>query len=188
MITLPERRAGYTLVELLAVLALAGVLAAVHLRGPPFDPFARVAEASREIEAGILSARAEALAAEGEYVVLVEPGSLGDVRGRILAAAMLEGTDTVGADLGWIELRRGVLWGLGSAETGLLGEEPDIALLPAAVRCDADSCDTGGERTVVYYLTHARQPAAAAAVTLNSWGDVSRFTYDPGARAWMAIS
>ena len=76
-------------------------------------------------------------------------------------------------------------WGAGDALRGPLGDATRGGAVPRVVRCSAGrGCNVGVNGTLTYYLTHARDASAVAAVVLTPDGIAHLYRYIPAGAAW----
>jgi len=185
MNTAPPRdpRAGFTLVEVMVVAMIIVALTSVALAANRENPHRLVYHAAQQIRAH--ASRAVAVSeAEGGDALLVAVA--GDVRGSFVAAAGAPGlTEAQVAGREASPLADGVQWGAGSALLGPLGVSARGGPVPRLVRCAAGrGCNVGLRGTVTYYLTHARDASAVAAVVLTPDGIPHLYRYLPASAAW----
>jgi prepilin-type N-terminal cleavage/methylation domain-containing protein len=179
---------GFTLVELLVVLAVAMILGAALLQGPRLGSPRDVQAAAQLVRGEMLRAIARAEAVEGEAVFYVDPAADAQSRGGFIALAGPPGTtrDTLAGSppAERSGLRQGAQWGWGNVTVGPDGLPP--ALMPGTIRCRIGRpCVVNGRDHVVLYVTHARNPDAVAAVVL--WADltVQLLHFQPATGRWI---
>lgn len=179
------RCAGFTVLELVLVVAIVGIALLAVQAGPPPNAYRRVQASAREVAASIENALANAEARQGDAVLYADVSVLDDQRGRFRAIYGEEDVDSVGmGELGWIALFDGPQWGVGMATVGPLDDSLADRRIPAEVRCRMRACELGDSVIVVYYLTHAKEPRAVGAVTLTEQGVVQTYTWEPATAAW----
>ncbi|HEU4557579.1 MAG TPA: prepilin-type N-terminal cleavage/methylation domain-containing protein [Longimicrobium sp.] len=179
---------GFTLIEVLAALLVAMVLAAALLQGPTLGNARDVHAAAQLVRSEMLRAVARAEAVEGEVVFHVDPSTLGGSRGGFIALAGPPGTtrDTLAGSPPAERhgLRDGAQWGWGNVTTGPDGRRPSP--MPGTIRCRIGRpCIVNDTEPVVLYVTHARDPETVDAVVL--WADltVQLLHYQPATGRWI---
>jgi prepilin-type N-terminal cleavage/methylation domain-containing protein len=146
-------RGGYTLIELMSVITLAGIL--VALAGPRIDlPYYRLSGAMDEVSGELLVAQRTAIQAQHDVVVAFdESGS----RLRVLQDLNNNHIVDAGERAPWVPLGAGIRFGLGAAE-GVAGYSDAVSFTrredgyPALVFTRNGSASEEG----VVYLTSTR--------------------------------
>ena len=181
-----EPRAGFTLIEVMVVALIIVGLTSVALASNRENPHRLVYHEAQQIRAHISEAILAAEARGGDALLVADAEVVGNVRGSLLAA-----TDTLGIREGDVagrertRLTAGVQWGAGAAMLGPLGDSAASGSVPRLVRCSAGrGCNVGTRGNVTYYLTHARDASAVAAVVLTTDGISHLYRYLPASTAW----
>lgn len=179
---LPGDARGFSAVELLMVLATLAVVSTVYMalqRPPEIYP---VENAAQRLAGEIERARDQAVASEGEALVVVLPD------GRYAARVGAPGTLTLaGTPAGeWEELPEGLGWGAGEAARDPL--DGPVAPLPAQVYCDADGACGAPRPAAVYLVRSNREPHRVAAVTLDASGSVQAWRWERGSGRWTPVA
>lgn len=179
----PGNTAGYTSLEILVVLIVLAVAVAgyVALQRPP--QILPLEMAASRLAGEIARAREEAVAREGEALIAARPdhhyaAQAGPESSLALAAIPAEE---------WQPLPDELAWGSGSATADPFGGAP--AAIPAQVFCDSDgSCGTPAGSAAIYTIHSPREPARAAAVTLETDGSVQIWLWRDGTSTWSAAA
>lgn len=188
MNTAPPRdpRAGFTLVEVMVVAMIVVALTSVALAANRENPHRLVYHTAQQIRAHASQAVGISEAEGGDALLVADAAVAGEVRGSFLAAAGAPGlteADVAGRETS--PLVDGVQWGAGSAVLGPLGDSARGGPVPRLVRCAAGrGCNVGLRGTVTYYLTHARDASAVAAVVLTPDGIPHLYRYLPASASW----
>jgi prepilin-type N-terminal cleavage/methylation domain-containing protein len=178
---------GFTLLELVVVIALIITMVTVFLGGPPPNPHRHVDATIRAIQTAAQTAIYDADARGGEIIFTANTDIDGEIRGVFRAISGNAGTTTTSIFEAQqiVDLRNGVTWGAGEAENGPRGEDVSDGQIPGTIRCHAiNGCNLGGEAALVYYITHVREPKAVAAMTITTDGIVEVFKYIPATDTW----
>jgi prepilin-type N-terminal cleavage/methylation domain-containing protein len=180
--SLPDPRAGFTLVEVMVVAMIIVALTSVALASNRENPHRLVYHQAQQIRAHATEAVAAAEARGGD-ALLVADATAG---GSFLAAADTAGVEEADVlDREWTRLTAGVQWGAGDAAAGPLGSAANGGPVPRLVRCSAGrGCNVGVGGSLTYYLTHARDASAVAAVVLTPDGIAHLYRYIPNGAAW----
>jgi hypothetical protein len=176
------------MIEAMVVALVLVALTSVALASNRENPHRLVYHQAQQLRARISEAVSRAEASGGDALLLADASFTGDTRGRFLAASDTAGVaETEVASREWTALTAGTQWGKGSAASGPLGDTTDG--VPRLVRCSAGrGCAMGARGALTYYLTHARDPSAVAAVVLTPDGIAQPYRYIPGAAAWSTES
>ena len=181
-----DPRAGFTIIEVMVVALILVGLTSVALASNRENPHRLVYHQAQQLRAHLSQAVLDAEARGGDALLVADPTSAGDVRGSFLAVADTVGireTDVTKRE--WTRLTAGVQWGSGSAVTGPLGDPTGGGNVPRLVRCSAGrGCNLGAAGTVTYYVTHARDASAVAAVVLTQDGIAHLYRFVPVSSAW----
>lgn len=172
------------MIEALVVALVLVALTSVALASNRESPHRLVYHQAQQLRARIAEAVSRADARGGDALLLADASFAGDARGRFLAASDSAGVpEAEVAAREWTPLVAGTQWGAGSAAAGPLGDA--TAGVPRLVRCSAGrGCAVGTRGTLTYYLTHARDPSAVAAVVLTPDGIAHLYRYLPSADGW----
>jgi type II secretory pathway pseudopilin PulG len=181
---LRDPRAGFTIIEAMVVALVLVALTSVALASNRENPHRLVYHQAQQLRARIAEAVSRAEASGGDALLLADASFTGDARGRFLAASDTAGiAETEVASREWTPFTAGTQWGAGSAVTGPLGDA--TAGVPRLVRCSAGrGCAMGARGALTYYLTHARDPSAVAAVVLTPDGTAHLYRYLPHTGVW----
>ncbi len=160
------------------------VLTAVALAPNRENPHRLVHHQAQQLRARITEAVARAEARGGDALLLADAAVSGDARGSFLASSDTAGVpeaEIVGRE--WLPLGAETQWGAGSATLGPLGDS--VGGVPRLVRCAAArGCGVGARGALTYYVTHARDPSAVAAVVLTPDAIAHLYRYVPASDAW----
>jgi len=177
-----DPRAGFTLIEVMVVAMVIVALTSVALAANRENPHRLVYHQAQQIRAHAIQAVSESEARGGDALLVA------DVTG---GGSFLATADTVGmeeadvVDREWTRLSAGVQWGAGAAAAGPLGSPTSGGPVPRLVRCSAGrGCNVGVAGSATYYLTHARDASAVAAVVLTPDGIAHLYRYVPNGAAW----
>ncbi|CAA9353574.1 MAG: hypothetical protein AVDCRST_MAG68-3841 [uncultured Gemmatimonadetes bacterium] len=172
------------MIEAMVVALVLVALTSVALASNRENPHRLVYHQAQQLRARITEAVSRAEARGGDALLLADASFAGDSRGRFLAAPDTAGVpETEVAGREWTPLGAGTQWGAGSAVSGPLGDS--TAGVPRLVRCPAGGgCAVGTRGALTYYLTHARDPSAVAAVVLTPDGIAHLYRYLPGTSTW----
>jgi type II secretory pathway pseudopilin PulG len=172
------------MIEVLVVALVIVALTAVALAPNRENPHRLVYRQAQQLRARITEAVARAEARGGDALLLADASISAGARGSFLAAS-----DTAGipeaeiAAREWTPLASGTQWGAGSAVSGPLGDS--VGGIPRLVRCSAGGgCDVGARGALTYYVTHAREPSAVAALVLTPDGIAHLYRYLPATDSW----
>ncbi|HEX8209978.1 MAG TPA: prepilin-type N-terminal cleavage/methylation domain-containing protein [Longimicrobium sp.] len=181
-----DPRAGFTLIEVMMVAMIIVALTSVALASNRENPHRLVYHEAQQIRADVTEAVSTSEARGGDALLVANATVRSRVGGSFLATA-----DTMGMreadvlDRERTSLNAGVQWGAGSAVAGPLGEATNGGPVPRLVRCSAGrGCNVGVGGSVTYYLTHARDASAVAAVVLTPDGIAHLYRYIPNGAAW----
>lgn len=177
-----DPRAGFTLIEVIVVAMILVALTSVALAPNRENPHRLVYHQGQQIRAYASEAVSVSEARGGDALLLADATAAG---------AFLAAADTTGMaeedvrDREWTRLTAGVQWGAGAATAGPLGGATGGGPVPRLVRCSAGrGCSVGVGGSVTYYLTHARDASAVAAVVLTPDGIAHLYRYVPDGAAW----
>lgn len=181
-----DPRAGFTLIEVMVVAMIIVALTSVALASNRENPHRLVYHQAQQIRAHVTQAVSMSEARGGDALLVADATAGSGVGGSFLATA-----DTVGMreadvlDREWTRLTAGVQWGAGAATAGPVGSATNGGPVPRLVRCSAGrGCNVGVGGSVTYYLTHARDASAVAAVVLTPDGIAHLYRYVANAAAW----
>jgi hypothetical protein len=169
------------MIEVMVVALVIVALTAVALAPNRENPHRLVYHQAQQLRARISEAVSRADGRGGDALLLAHASSSG---GSFLAASDTTGVQEAEiAGREWMPLGAGTQWGAGSATTGPLGDS--VGGVPRLVRCSAGhGCGVGARGALTYYITHARDPSAVAAVVLTPDGIAHLYRYLPAADAW----
>jgi len=181
-----DPRAGFTLIEVMVVAMIVVALTSVTLASNRENPHRLVYHEAQQIRADVTEAVSASEARGGDALLV----AIATVRSRV-GGSLVATADTVGireADVMGRErtsLNAGVQWGAGSAIAGPLGDATNGGPVPRLVRCSAGrGCNVGVRGTATYYVTHARDASAVAAVVLTPDGVAHLYRYIPNVASW----
>jgi len=181
-----EPRAGFTLVEVMVVAMIVVALTSVALAANRENPHRLVYHQAQLLRAEMVQAVEEAEARGGDALLVAGTGAAGDTGGVFVAFPGMAGVaedDTAGRV--WLALENGVQWGPGDAAVGPLSDSTAAGGVPRVVRCSAGrGCAVGVTGALTYYLTHARDASAVAAVVLTPDGIAHLYRYLPARVVW----
>lgn len=181
-----DPRAGFTLIEVMVVALILVGLTSVALAANRENPHRLVYHQAQQLRAHITESLLAAEARGGDALLLADVEVAEDVRGSFVAAADSAGigeADVMGRER--TRLTAGVQWGAGAAAHGPLGDSTAGGGVPRLVRCSAGrGCGVGTRGAVTYYLTHARDASAVAAVVLTPDAVAQLYRYVPASAAW----
>lgn len=179
-----DPRAGFTMIEVMVVALVLVALTAVALAPNRENPHRLVYRQAQQLRARISEAVSRAEARGGDALLLADASLSGGARGSYLTASDTAGvSEAEVAGREWTPLAAGTQWGVGSAVTGPLGDS--VGGIPRLVRCSAGrGCGVGANGALTYYVTHARDPSAVAALVLTPDGTAHLYRYLPAAAAW----
>lgn len=192
------RGRGFTLIELVAVMALLGAVAAIAIpRALKTSPYQEVDHAARRLVGDLEQVRTRAMAAKRRVRVAFDAtgrrymaymdvsasrdGNITETAAEAEAAHLLaSGTGPGGAPA--VKLPKDVKYGKGSATTGPLGNgiTDPIALSGDEVEFDARGMVTPLGGGGVVYLTYSGETKAVAAVTISGAGAFEVWRYRNG--------
>ncbi len=177
-----DPRAGFTLIEVMVVAMIIVALTSVALASNRENPHRLVYHQAQQIRAHATEAVSVSEARGGDALLVADATASGSFLATADTTAMEE-ADVL--DREWTRLTAGVQWGAGSATTGPLGIETNGGPVPRLVRCSAGrGCNVGLAGSVTYYLTHARDASAVAAVVLTPDGIAHLYRYIGNGAAW----
>jgi prepilin-type N-terminal cleavage/methylation domain-containing protein len=183
---LADPRAGFTLIEVMVVAMIVVALTSVALAANRESPHRLVYHQAQQLRAAMTQAVQEAEARGGDALLVASAAAVGDTGGLFLAfpaAAGATEADTAGRT--WAALRDGSQWGAGTAVLGPLGDAAGTGAVPRVVRCTAGrGCAVGVTGVLTYYVTHARDATAVAAVVLTPDGIAHLYRYVPAQAVW----
>jgi prepilin-type N-terminal cleavage/methylation domain-containing protein len=175
-----DPRAGFTLIEVMVVAMIIVALTSVALAANRENPHRLVYHQAQQIRAHAVEAVSTSEARGGDALLVADATAGPSFLGTADTAGMEE-EDVL--DREWTRLSAGVQWGAGAAAVGPLGSPTSGGPVPRLVRCSAGrGCNVGG--SVTYYLTHARDASAVAAVVLTPDGIAHLYRYIPNGAAW----
>lgn len=181
-----DPRAGFTLIEVMVVAMIIVALTSVTLASNRENPHRLVYREAQQIRADVTEAVAASEARGGDALLV----AIATVRSRV-GGSLLATADTVGVreadvmDRERTSLNAGVQWGAGSAVAGPLGDATNGGPVPRLVRCSAGrGCNVGMRGAAIYYVAHARDASAVAAVVLTPDGIAHLYRYIPNAASW----
>ena len=181
-----DPRAGFTLIEVMVVAMIIVALTSVALASNRENPHRLVYHQAQQIRAHAIEAVSTSEARGGDALLVADATAGSGVGGSFLATA-----DTLGMEepdvlhREWTRLSAGVQWGAGAAAAGPLGSPTNGGPVPRLVRCSAGrGCNVGVVGSATYFLTHARDASAVAAVVLTPDGIAHLYRYIPNGAAW----
>ena len=200
VIARPRNRTGFTIIEMVIVMLLAGVMAAVVLpRAMRTTPQQEVQRTARQLMRDLESARMRAIAAkrvvrvsfyisESFYAAFQDTtpemsGIITETESESRAARFLSRGSNAG--IPGVELPANVTFGGGAATLGPLGTPPSdpIDLQNDRVEFDARGMvrPVGGVRKGgTLFITHTDDPSVISAVTVSGSGAVRTWHYQSG--------
>jgi type II secretory pathway pseudopilin PulG len=172
------------MIEVIVVALVIVALTAVALAPNRENPHRLVYHQAQQLRARIAEAVSRAEARGGDALLLADAALSGEARGSFLAASDTAGVPEAEiAAREWTALAAGTQWGAGSAVTGPLGDS--VGGIPRLVRCSAGrGCGLGASGALTYYVTHARDASAVAALVLTPDGTTHLYRYVPAADSW----
>jgi prepilin-type N-terminal cleavage/methylation domain-containing protein len=160
-----DPRAGFTLIEVMVVAMIIVALTSVALASNRENPHRLVYQQAQQIRAHATEAVSVSEARGGDALLVADATA----SGSFLATA-----DTTGME-----------------EADVLDREctrltvTNGGPVPRLVRCSAGrGCNVGLAGSVTYYLTHARDASAVAAVVLTPDGIAHLYRYIPNGASW----
>jgi prepilin-type N-terminal cleavage/methylation domain-containing protein len=187
MTTMLETRRGFTVVEMLIVIAMVGIMAAIVIPRFRVTPQTQVRLAAQQLARDLEFTRTRALGARSAARVTLDAATMSyagylDFDRNSTFAQSAEEADSLGG-FRFRTFEHDVEFGRG-------GGVPDLPLLPGAgaitlpnARVEFDTRGLTmpfGTRGVIY-LSHATDPNAAAAVSISGGAGIRAWVYQEGA-------
>ncbi len=178
-------RRGFTLIEMIFVLAMMGILFAITIPRIRVSPIKKVRLAAQQLTQDLEVARTRAMATKKNARIVFAVGGnsytgyLDDDRDGTFGLTQAE-SRALGAR-GRVELPRGVQFGIGSA-TALPSDPgaPPITLAANTVEFGPRGVTVPFGSRGTIYLVHANDPNAVSAVTITAAGSFQWWTFVGG--------